>query len=381
MRAWLTASAVLAIGALPCACPARSHHLHFLKSHRAHVNSSKHSEIAPDIKPAALWDGRNDLDFQAADCPRMVTAANARFLDNNEYVLGLTIHGESRAYPTRFVAWHHIINDKVGLPEWGPQQPVAITYCVVCNTGIRFDPIVDGKPVKFDFYGLYNGVVTMIDRDTHSVWLQVGGRAVKGRRVGATLKTGPLLDTTWAEWKALHPDTLVMAPVKGFEDAYEPREPPFERGLGEFPQAYFRKTITHWDHRLAEFEMVLAVSSPRNAQTGARIYRAYPLKTIRRLGVVNQPLGDAQIAVLCDPATATATVVNRELDGKVLTFELRKENGKALFVDRETGTRWSVEGHALAGPLAGKSLRRLNSCLSEWYGWSAYFPQTQIFHI
>ena len=52
----------------------------------------------------------------------------------------------------------------------------------------------------------------MYDRQTESVWLQTGGRAIKGQMLGAALKTGPLLDTTWGRWKKLHPDTLVMAP-------------------------------------------------------------------------------------------------------------------------------------------------------------------------
>jgi hypothetical protein len=56
-----------------------------------------------------------------------------------------------------------------------------------------------------DFYGLYNGVVTIHDRDTESVWLQVSGQAVKGPLTGKKLQTLPLLDTTWGQWKKLHP--------------------------------------------------------------------------------------------------------------------------------------------------------------------------------
>lgn len=70
--------------------------------------------VAPDINPAALWDGRKLTPFHAMDFPKMVKAADADFMDDTEYVLGLTINGESRAYPTRFASFHHIINDKVG---------------------------------------------------------------------------------------------------------------------------------------------------------------------------------------------------------------------------------------------------------------------------
>ena len=83
--------------------------------------------IAADIKRSALWDGRKLLDFQAIDTPPMVKAQKADFLQDNEYVLGLTVNGQSRAYPTRFAAWHHIINDKIKGKD-GSEAFVTVTY-------------------------------------------------------------------------------------------------------------------------------------------------------------------------------------------------------------------------------------------------------------
>lgn len=96
-------------------------------SDTAHT-TSRPSAIAPDIKPAALWDGRKIVDFHAIDFPAVVPAAKASFLDANEYVLGITVNGESRAYPTRFAAWHHIINDKLGKAKNGGEAFVTVTY-------------------------------------------------------------------------------------------------------------------------------------------------------------------------------------------------------------------------------------------------------------
>ena len=102
--------------------------------------------IAADVKPTALWDGRSEVEFHASDYPQMVKAAEARFLINEEYVLGITVNGESRAYPTRFVSWHHIINDKVGDGDKGGSAFVTVTYCIVCNSGLCFDtPQVEGQ--------------------------------------------------------------------------------------------------------------------------------------------------------------------------------------------------------------------------------------------
>jgi hypothetical protein len=94
---------------------------------KARLTTAK-NQMAPDIKPRALWDGRKAVDFHALDFPKMVSAAQAHFLADDEYVLGLTVNGESRAYPTRIMAWHHIVNDQIGKPEAGGKAFVTVTY-------------------------------------------------------------------------------------------------------------------------------------------------------------------------------------------------------------------------------------------------------------
>ena len=85
-------------------------------------------KVAQDIRLKALWDGRNLAPFKAIDFPPMVKASEADFMDDTEYVLGITVNGESRAYPTRFAWWHHIINDKIGKKESGGEAFVTVTY-------------------------------------------------------------------------------------------------------------------------------------------------------------------------------------------------------------------------------------------------------------
>src|SRR5579871_4257002 len=191
--------------------------------------------------------------------------------------------------------------------------------------------MVHNHPLRFDFYGLYNGVLTMFDQDTGSVWLQVDGRAVKGPRLGAVLKRGPMLDTTWGEWKKLHPDTLVMAPEAKFRDCYEPNGTLVERGYSRFPAPYFRRSLTHRDHRLPMFDMVLAVSlPPSRTETDApassglvpksrTLYRAYPVKAYQgKSGVVNDTLGTLPVGVFFKADTATMSAVCRVVDGRTL---------------------------------------------------------------
>jgi hypothetical protein len=343
--------------------------------------------VAAGIDRTALWDGRKAVEFHSITQPRMVRARDARFLIDDEYVLGITGNGESRAYPTRFASWHHIINDKIGNAEHGGSSYVTVTYCIVCNSGMRFEtPVVNNKPLTFDFYGLYNGVMAMYDNRTKSVWLQVSGRAIQGPLLDTTLKTGALLDTTWGKWKKLHPDTLVMAPDPQFRDAYDPKGSVMVRGYTSFPAAYFRKTVTHRDSRLPMFESVLAIALPSAedglaAESSRRLYRAYPMKTFKGVtSVVNDYVGSTPVGVFFDAATETLNAVSRMAAGRTLTLEVRNgPRGSRAYYDRETGTRWNLEGRAEEGPLAGTQLPRIDSHMSQWYGWVSYFPQTTIY--
>lgn len=245
--------------------------------------------------------------------------------------------------------------------------------------------------MKFDFYGLYNGVLAMLDRESESVWLQIGGKAVKGAMVGRKLKTGPLLDTTWRRWKQLHPDTLVMAPVESARNDYEKKGIIVERGFDSFPARYFNRSITHRDSRLPTHEMVMAVCMKKpdmevapggivERKSGGIAYRAYPLKSFNGASGVINDSSEAPVAVFYEASTATCAALSREIDGIALTFECRKNaQGSPEFFDKETGTRWSIEGEGKTGPLAGKRLTRLDGTMSEWYGWVSYFPQTTIF--
>lgn len=238
------------------------------------------------------------------------------------------------------------------------------------------------KALKLDFYGLYNGVVCLCERESEGVFLQVDGRIVNGPLMGTQLKFGSLLDTTWGSWKRLHPETVVMSPDTPYQQFYKPKSTPEPRGYPAFPRSYFRPTVTRTDRRIPPFDKILAVTLTEEGKAEAEaLHRAYPVAALKAAGsVINDTLGTTPLVVLLEPDTLTASALARTLDGKTLTFEARKSEGdRVAFYDKETGTRWNIEGLGEEGPLAGRTLRRLDSHLSQWYGWSAYFPDTTVF--
>lgn len=308
----------------------------------------------------------------------MVPVKRATHLMDEDYVLGVQVDGQWRAYPTKAMAYHHVINDQVA-DTHGHVTPIAITYCFACNAGLSFDTGFHGRSLKFGIYGVYNGTAALYERKSGGVMLPVLGSIVTGPLSGTKLKRLPTLDTTWGMWKRLHPGTLVMSLNTPYSSKYGSAKRPFPRLVNKLPDPNIAITVKRGDRRLAPFEPVQGVTVQGLA--GKLLHRAYPLRELRAEGgVVNDTLGSHELTILMDLRSGTVDAFDRKVKGRLLTFATRPSHGEGTtFIDRETGSRWNIEGKAESGPLAGTTLHRLQNHLIQWFGWSGYFPQTSIY--
>lgn len=46
--------------------------------------------------------------------PKYVAAASADYMRPDEQVIGVALNGVTRAYPTRILSWHELVNDRFG---------------------------------------------------------------------------------------------------------------------------------------------------------------------------------------------------------------------------------------------------------------------------
>lgn len=69
-----------------------------------------------------VWGGVAKDGIPALTNPAHVKADHATYLTDDELVFGITLNGESRAYPHRILDWHEMANDVVG------GVPVALAY-------------------------------------------------------------------------------------------------------------------------------------------------------------------------------------------------------------------------------------------------------------
>lgn len=152
----------------------------------------------------------------AIDEPQYISADRVDFLKDSDLVLGIVRGNRARAYPTRILDWHEIVNDSMG------DEDLLITYCPLCGSGMAFAGSWAGERRTFGVSGvLYNSDVLLYDRKTESLWSQIKGEAVTGVELGTKLKPLGLQVVPWKTWKSKHPNTEVLSKETGWDRDYD----------------------------------------------------------------------------------------------------------------------------------------------------------------
>ncbi|MBW3604411.1 MAG: DUF3179 domain-containing protein [Actinobacteria bacterium] len=299
--------------------------------------------------------------------------AAGEWLTDQDPVLLVDRGDDTRAYPLAIMTFHEIVNDEVG------GDPLVVTYCPLCNSGLVFERTVDGEVLDFGTSGrLWNSNLVMYDRSTRSLWSQFTGEAIVGERLGTTLERVPMQIVAFSDFAEQFPDGQVLSRDTGHNRpygsnpyvGYDSAESPFlfdgETG-GDLPQ------------------MARIVTTGGDADPVA-----YPLDTLQKEQVITDTVDGDPVVVFWAPGTASAldaqdiseaadvgaTGVFRPVaDGQELTFV---PEGDEQFRDTETGSTWTVLGTAVDGPLAGEQLERVPHDDTFWFVQFAFRPETRV---
>jgi hypothetical protein len=143
----------------------------------------------------------------ALDDPRVVAAGLGFWYPDDGIVFGVTINGESRAYPKNIMEVHEMVNDTLGGRRFG------MPYCTLCGAAQVFlTDTVDGDPLVLRTSGLLSrSNKVMYDLATESMFDTFLGVALSGPLQGLALEQASVVTTTWGEWKTEHPETTIVA--------------------------------------------------------------------------------------------------------------------------------------------------------------------------
>ncbi len=306
----------------------------------------------------------------ALDTPGYLTADQAAaWINDSDVVIGISVNGDARAYPRRILDWHEMVNDVVG------GVPVSLASCSLCGSAILFDTRVGGQVYHFGTSGLlYRSNKLMFDRETGALWDQFAGEPAWGALVdaGIQLRVLPSVQTTWADWLAQNPDTLVLDIETGFNNRYHPGD-----GFGLAYIDYYNSANTIFpapleDDRLAGKDWIHLVRVGDEAV-------AYPIERLAQLGFVQDEIGGVPVVVLATGGADGSNGASGSGGGRAYAAgEVRfveASDGAALSDD---GRSWQVSEEALIGP-AGERLERLPSFNAFWFAVVNLAAETRLF--
>jgi thiol-disulfide isomerase/thioredoxin len=362
--------------------------------------------------------GLLDLGCPARDCipsidqPEFETPTEAQgWLKPTDLVVLVTYNGATKAYPVKILNWHEIVNDDFN------GEPLAITFCPLCNSALVFRrPVVDGKTLEFGVSGrLYKSDLVMYDRQTASFWSQIEGRAIIGPLAGQRLEYVPTEMMTWQKWQERYSIAWVLArptvytavggqpspsPPAPLSSEGEEREGVRGRAVwrgqvgkpqiidpsGAVPSHEFLRDYDFdpysWyksdnvntfgtpfaDERLAAKTTIWGVELNGTA-------KAYLPEAVAQWGALNDELGGEPILVLWDSEREMIRFFSRRLAERALRFNYRD----GQIIDTETQSLWDADGQAQSGPLAGAQLQKLPGIPAFWFAWLAFHPHTELY--
>jgi hypothetical protein len=275
----------------------------------------------------------------------MVNAAENK-VDSGRLVIGLALNGETKAYPIRFLGFHHQVQDTIG------GKPVIVTYCTVCRTGRVFEPIVNGKYEKFRLVGMDHFNAMFEDVTTKSWWRQVTGEAITGKLKGQQLPQLYSTQTSLAEWLRLNPNSLIMQADSTFIKSFDT--------TGNYEAGKSKNKLTGTDSlSWKDKSWVVGVKAGNNK----KVYDWNKLKEER---------------IIHDKIENTFVLLVLASDNKsFFAFERPGENSLfSLKNDTVTGNNhhYRIDGKGID---TSATLKSLQASQEFWHSWRTFYPDTK----
>ena len=277
----------------------------------------------------------------------VLSQRGANKVDENSIVVAIERDGEAKAWPIRFLVYHHQVQDTIG------SKPILVTYCSVCRTGRIFEPMVGGRHETFRLVGMDTFNAMFEDSRTGSWWRQATGTAIAGPLKGTRLTELDASQLSLRQFFALHPNGVVMQPDPTFASRYD-SEGRYERG--ESRGDLTRTDPGSWNDKS------WVVGIDRGTAS-----KAYDWNDLRARRIINDHVGGTRIVLALSQDGRSFVAFERPAD--VSAFAI---GGDILTAN---GHSYDFSGRELTG--ATPRLGRIAASQEFWHSWRSFHPATQ----
>ena len=257
--------------------------------------------------------------YAVLDEPALVAATDAKHLRDDDHVVGIVFNERAYAYPYAAL-WNAPV-----IVQSDREHRMLLIWSAYANAATALEVSRGLKARDLDIVGDPADSLLIYNARTGQFLVGLTGRTSGGalpNEVEATLASSA---TTWARWRASHPDTQVLAVV-----GRGPRTPVAPR-VSSSPDAQTPLVIVRHE------ESHLGISTRDLADA--------PL---------NLKVGDVPVVVLRDPASGEIRAFDRRLEEDLVpqfraASEARHKERGVVMVDQDTNSGWSAKGVAIEG--------------------------------
>jgi len=265
-------------------------------------------------------------------------------LTDSSLVIAVTHKMESKAYPIRYIQYHHQVRDSIG------GRPIMVTYCNICRTGRVFEPLVDGNPENFRLVGMDHFNAMFEDQTTKSWWRQATGEAITGPLTGTMLPEVESSQYSLGTFFALHPFGKVMIAEARSKNNYDT--------LGRFEKGRSRGDLTRTDTlSWKDKSWVMGVQAGNQS-------KAYDWIEVKKMKIINDFIGKTPIVVAIAPDGQSFVALERNINE---IFTMRNDS----LVN--SASKFDFEGRSTTGAQA----KKLKAYQEFWHSWKQFHPATE----
>ena len=293
----------------------------------------------------------------AVENPTFVAPSDAgSFIDNDDYVVGLTFEGKNYAYPYAALystpAVIHAQHDKRLLLMWSAPANRAVAFTVSREVKARDLDIVS-TPAN----------ALLVYDTSHGVFINgLTGRTTDGQKPHGFLNPVPTSKMPWWKWRMASPDTQVMAPA-GKLAAAAPRLP--MRPVCPMPRT---------DAKEAADLKVAMIGAERPTAVLARSLAAAP---------INLSADGIPVLAFRDPVTGAARGFRRRVDDLSPRFRANRDPSRkgVVFIDSDTNSGWNAAGVAIEAKKEFRGKRLVPVPVEDELDWAVmkfWYPQLEL---
>jgi hypothetical protein len=267
-------------------------------------------------------------------------------LNDSSIVVAVSSGGESKAYPIRYIQYHHQVRDSIA------GKPIMVTYCNVCRTGRIFMPLINDKVENFRLVGMDHFNAMFEDQATKSWWRQATGEAVVGSLKGNVLPEVESSQLTLNTFFNLYPFGKVMQGEDLSRDRYDT--------LGRFEKGRSEGNLTRTDSlSWKDKSWVLGLEIDGHS-------KAYDWIQLKERRILHDHVGSTPVIIAIASDDQSFIAFKR---GAADEFVLRNDS----LISGQTAYDF------LGRERDGGRLERVNAYQEFWHSWKEFHPATQVY--